>query len=211
MRDLRVALSAAYSMTNIAHGTWIRRPYRDCGIGLERHSKRADEFFGSGRAPEEGTANTDAHLLKLFSDPIGASNHFSAWAALVADLQLARGMRVLGRLMWHRATDTRIFYLTKNATGPADSRQGLGLDARAASGGVRLGARRYDRSRPLVDFDYLRWSLPGDGVDPGDVVEVEVTLPEDSAEQHVVFDLVAENVTWFAKVAATAINVPASV
>lgn len=387
-------------------------------VELERHSKRADEFFGGGRAPEESKASADAHMLKPFSDPIEASNHFSAWAALVADLQLARGMRVLDfgcgngwisrlliqlgctvvlcdvsdtaldiaresfhrspplttddgsppeflvfdghrldlqdgsidrilcfdafhhvpnhevvlaemhrvladggiagfhepgpdhsrkpssqfemvnfgflerdirikeierhakeagfdhlrlsldapvmkglsvrdydrflrwcripitfrRLMWHWATGTRIFYLTKNATGPADSRQGLGLDAHismsetsrtqdertflvrientgtlrwldsgAPSGGVRLGAHLYDRSRTLVDFDYLRWSLPGDGVDPGDVVEIEITLPEISAEQHVVLDLVAENVTWFAKFAATAVDVPASV
>jgi SAM-dependent methyltransferase len=69
------------------------------------------------------------------------------------------------------------------------------------SGWTRLGAHLYRASEPLelVDFDWIRVSLPHD-VKPDDVLTVRVTLPAITTPGHyrVSFDLVVEGMTWFA-------------
>jgi SAM-dependent methyltransferase len=68
-------------------------------------------------------------------------------------------------------------------------------------GWTRFGAHLYraDRSRTLVDFDWLRVQLPED-VMPERSVRVDVTIPsiEPPGDYLLVFDLVIEGVAWFA-------------
>jgi len=62
---------------------------------VEHHSKRADEYFGSG-VDETTHAQTDAaHILKPFTDSVEAAHHLAAVADLLSGLDVASGMRVL--------------------------------------------------------------------------------------------------------------------
>jgi SAM-dependent methyltransferase len=69
-------------------------------------------------------------------------------------------------------------------------------------GWARLGVHLYrddGEAGEAVDFDWLRISLPRD-VDPGEEVALEVELPPlEPGTYRLVFDLVAEQVCWFAQ------------
>jgi len=71
-------------------------------------------------------------------------------------------------------------------------------------GWTRLGVHLYRATGALpgelVDFDWLRASLPFD-MEPGDEATVEVELPPiaEPGSYRLVFDLVAEGVLWFAQ------------
>jgi SAM-dependent methyltransferase len=75
-------------------------------------------------------------------------------------------------------------------------------------GWTRLGVHLYravdgeggEPTGELVDFDWLRVSLPSD-MEPGDEETIEVELPpiEEPGTYRLVFDLVAEGVLWFAQ------------
>jgi len=68
-------------------------------------------------------------------------------------------------------------------------------------GWTRLGAHLHNRQpgTPAVDYDWLRHELPHD-VLPGDEVMLDVELPaiDTPGDYRAVFDLVAEQVLWFA-------------
>jgi hypothetical protein len=64
-----------------------------------------------------------------------------------------------------------------------------------------VGAHLYrnGQRRDLLDFDWTRASLPHD-VHPGNGLEVALHLPPlmDSGKYVIAFDLVVEDLTWFA-------------
>lgn len=76
--------------------------------------------------------------------------------------------------------------------------------AEEQKGWTRLGVHLYRDADgapgEVLDFDWLRVSLGAD-VDPGDERVLEVTLPaiDEAGGYRLVFDLVAEQVTWFAQ------------
>ena len=76
-------------------------------------------------------------------------------------------------------------------------------DTSGLPGWTRLGIRLHaaDDTSTLLDGEWHRVALPHD-VAPGDVVIVDVELPpfERSGDYLLVFDLVAEDVAWFADV-----------
>jgi len=80
-------------------------------------------------------------------------------------------------------------------------------------GWTRLGAHlhRANGAAPgeLVDFDWLRASLPGD-LGPGEEAAFDLELPEveDPGNYVLIFDLVAEQVTWFAQRGSRTLEVP---
>jgi hypothetical protein len=63
-------------------------------------------------------------------------------------------------------------------------------------------------SEAALDFDWLRASLPRD-LDPGEEATLDVELPLlEPGAYRLVFDLVAEQVCWFAERGSTAVTVP---
>ncbi|HSL84090.1 MAG TPA: class I SAM-dependent methyltransferase [Thermoanaerobaculia bacterium] len=80
-------------------------------------------------------------------------------------------------------------------------------------GWTRLGAHLYlaagEGPGELVDPDWLRASLPGD-LGPGEAASFEVELPplREPGDYLLVFDLVAEQVTWFAQRGSRTLQVP---
>ena len=76
-------------------------------------------------------------------------------------------------------------------------------DTSGLPGWTRLGIRLHaaDDTATLLDGEWHRVALPHD-VAPGEVVIVDVELPpiERSGDYLLVFDLVAEDVAWFADV-----------
>lgn len=76
--------------------------------------------------------------------------------------------------------------------------------AEEQKGWTRLGVHLYRDAGgapgEVLDFDWLRVSLGAD-VDPGDERVLEVTLPalDEAGDYRLVFDLVAEQVVWFAQ------------
>jgi hypothetical protein len=72
---------------------------------------------------------------------------------------------------------------------------------------VRLASHLYSADRRLIDHDYSRHDLPKD-VEPGEVLRltVGVELPSDAGEYELVFDLVAEGVTRFENLGASAVR-----
>jgi SAM-dependent methyltransferase len=129
------------------------------------------------------------------------------------------------------AVNLRIFY-TDKPSGAADSSDGVGLNGTyeitiirvdadgifgqarvtntgtarwrrsgAERGDVSLGVKRQDRPDGP---DYGRVWLSGNGVAPGETVTVAFTLPPpDVRPMELVFDLVAEQITWFEPFGAT--------
>ena len=69
-------------------------------------------------------------------------------------------------------------------------------------GQTRLGGHLHAAARgtPAIDYDWYRGALPRD-VLPGETVTVQAELPaiERPGEYRVVFDVVAEDVLWFAQ------------
>lgn len=80
-------------------------------------------------------------------------------------------------------------------------------------GWTRLGAHLYrDADEPpgeLLDWDWLRTPLPRN-LDPGDAAVVEAELPPlgEPGVYRLAFDLVAEQVTWFAERGSRTLEVP---
>jgi SAM-dependent methyltransferase len=80
-------------------------------------------------------------------------------------------------------------------------------------GWARLGAHLYRATGPppgeLVDFDWFRGPLPRD-LEPGEEAIFEAGLPpvEEPGAYRLVFDLVAEQVTWFAERGSPTLDVP---
>jgi hypothetical protein len=68
-------------------------------------------------------------------------------------------------------------------------------------GWTRIGAHLYGDGpdAALIDHEWLRADLPGD-VLPGQEVALELELPplETAGKYRIVFDLVVENMLWFA-------------
>jgi len=81
-------------------------------------------------------------------------------------------------------------------------------------GWTRLGAHlhRGGRARPIVDFDWLRASLPHD-VAPDATARLSVELPAiaEAGEYLVIFDLVIEGSAWFAERGSLSLEVPCRV
>jgi SAM-dependent methyltransferase len=77
---------------------------------------------------------------------------------------------------------------------------------------VRLASHLYLANGRLVEHDYSRHDLPQD-VAPGETLAmtVELMLPRESGDYELVFDLVAEGVTWFENVGATPVRLRARV
>jgi hypothetical protein len=74
--------------------------------------------------------------------------------------------------------------------------------ARQGQGWTRVGAHLYatGAARTLVDFDWVRVSLPKN-VAPGEQVDLDVQLPglDEPGSYEVVFDVVLEGISWFAE------------
>ena len=68
---------------------------------------------------------------------------------------------------------------------------------------VRVGTHLFSDDGRLIELDHSRHAIPAD-VRPGEFVDVSVALPaiEVEGRYEVVFDLVAEGVTWFENVGA---------
>lgn len=74
-------------------------------------------------------------------------------------------------------------------------------------GTVRLGAHLYDGAGVLIDIDHFRTFLPAT-VQPGGVLPITVEVPVPAGRTSVlVFDLVAEGVTWFENAGSTPVAV----
>jgi hypothetical protein len=74
------------------------------------------------------------------------------------------------------------------------------LPSDARVGAVRFGAHLFDVDGKLIDLDYFRQSLPGDGrqIMPSETIEFVAEVPLPSIGQHVLqCDLVSEGVCWF--------------
>jgi SAM-dependent methyltransferase len=84
------------------------------------------------------------------------------------------------------------------------------IQAVGAVGYVNLGAHLYRRDGQLVSFDFLRLPLrdSDEAIPPGTTVEVVASLPDTApGEYRIEFDLVAENVAWFAENGSTPVTV----
>lgn len=81
-----------------------------------------------------------------------------------------------------------------------------------AAGWTRFGAHLYHSDRTLVDYDWVRASLPQD-VAPEQNVHLVVTLPaiQEPGNYLVVCDLVIEGATWFAERGTRPLEVPCRV
>jgi SAM-dependent methyltransferase len=79
------------------------------------------------------------------------------------------------------------------------------------TGQTQLGAHLYRKNTegPALDFDWYRQKLPRD-VDPGAEITLEVELPalHEVGEYRVVFDLVAEHITWFQEFGSRPLDIP---
>lgn len=82
------------------------------------------------------------------------------------------------------------------------------LPSEEAMGGVRLGALLYRADGTLADLNFARWDLSTTALDPGQTVEIDITLPSTEPGARVVLDLVAENVSWFAKQGSPGADLP---
>jgi SAM-dependent methyltransferase len=72
---------------------------------------------------------------------------------------------------------------------------------------VRLGTHLFEADGRLVDIDHSRYFLPS-SVAPGEVLAMTVDVPLPAGRTSVVvFDLVAEGVTWFENVGSTPLSV----
>lgn len=71
------------------------------------------------------------------------------------------------------------------------------LPASVGRGGVNIGVHLYASDGTLIDLDFARIALGGNGVVPGERVTVIVDLPIPQDGGNLIFDLVAEGVTWF--------------
>jgi SAM-dependent methyltransferase len=80
-------------------------------------------------------------------------------------------------------------------------------------GGVKLGVHLYDESGLLVDRDFARAGLPGNGVLlPGEAATVALAVPAPGTGRwQLGFDLVAEGVCWFEVNGAETVTVPLEV
>jgi glycosyltransferase involved in cell wall biosynthesis/SAM-dependent methyltransferase len=70
----------------------------------------------------------------------------------------------------------------------------------ARVGAVRFGAHLFDKDGKLIDFEYFRQSLPGEGreIGLGETLEFVAEVPTPSIGEHVLqCDLVSEGVCWF--------------
>jgi hypothetical protein len=74
-------------------------------------------------------------------------------------------------------------------------------------GSVLLGAHRYDAAGVVVDLDAARFALPGEGLAPGESVELDVSLAPPPPGHRYGLDLVSEGITWFSKVGSTVCEV----
>ena len=66
-------------------------------------------------------------------------------------------------------------------------------------GAVLLGVRRYEADGTVVDLEAGRFHIPGDGLLPGESVEMAVSLAPLPAGHRYGLDLLSEGVTWFSK------------
>jgi SAM-dependent methyltransferase len=123
--------------------------------------------------------------------------------------------------------DARIEILAPRGTLRAAPGLPLALRARVANRGdtrwlataverpgwTRLGVHLYraagEPPGELVDFDWLRASIPRD-LDPGEEASFDLELPavEEPGDYRLVFDLVAEQVVWFAQRGSGTLEVP---
>ncbi len=74
------------------------------------------------------------------------------------------------------------------------------LPSDARVGAVRFGAHLFDVDGKLIDLDYFRQSLPGNGpqIMPGETIEFVAEVPMPSIGRHVLqCDMVSEGVCWF--------------
>jgi SAM-dependent methyltransferase len=130
------------------------------------------------------------HYLLLFAgDPMPTTSRPKLLRASIRRVESRVGSRVVV-LDLHNAGDTRWL-----------SREG-------APGWTRVGAH-LRRDDTIVDFDWLRASLPSD-VEPDAVVRVAVELPviTQPGNYSIVFDLVIEGVAWFADRGSPSVEVP---
>ena len=89
------------------------------------------------------------------------------------------------------------------------------LPAADGIGGVSLGCNLLDAAGALQTADYLWFRTPvsEEPVLPGESLEFEVELraPDEPGGYQIEFDLVSEQVTWFAVYGTTTVRVPLEV
>jgi SAM-dependent methyltransferase len=90
---------------------------------------------------------------------------------------------------------------------------GVWLPSSTLLGGVKVGVHLYDEGGLLVDRDFARAHLPGDGVVvPGDEVTVDLSFPAPGPGRwQLGFDMVAEGICWFEVNGADTVTVPVEV
>jgi SAM-dependent methyltransferase len=72
------------------------------------------------------------------------------------------------------------------------------LPSSASAGAVKVGAHLYDAGGQLLDRDFARVPLPGDGADPGAELTTRFELRAPEPGRYVLeLDLVSEGVCWF--------------
>jgi hypothetical protein len=99
-----------------------------------------------------------------------------------------------------RAGEPLAFDATVTNTGAA-----TWLPSDARFGGVALGCHAYDADGVLINFDlhWQRLTEPPREIEPGESIDVRVTLPPfDAGRYRIEFDCVAAEVSWFAQVGA---------
>jgi SAM-dependent methyltransferase len=77
------------------------------------------------------------------------------------------------------------------------------LASGADRGSVLLGAHRYDADGAMVDLDAARFAIPGEGLRPGESVELDISLASLPPGHRYGLDLVSEGITWFSKGGST--------
>jgi ubiquinone/menaquinone biosynthesis C-methylase UbiE len=110
------------------------------------------------------------------------------------ELSASAGKKARLRIQVKNAGNTRWLKYTKEKAGQA-----------------QLGAHLYRQGRegPALDFDWFRQELPVD-VDPGAEITLDVELPSirEAGDYVIVFDMVAEYITWFQEYGSRPLEIP---
>jgi SAM-dependent methyltransferase len=146
------------------------------------------------------TGDVDAAQAKAVIDS-DAANHDNARVFFLykpggprkpSDSRSTHGLSHALSLGFEREGDILAGRLTVENNGPA-----AWLPSGFQAGSVNVGVQLFDAGGELIKLDYARIPIGDDVMQPGDRRELSFTLPAPAGGTVLVFNLVAEAVTWF--------------